>query len=254
MRYHGRIVERIAVFAALQWECRPVLGRLRDVTRERLGHFTLWRGRTPAGEVCLMKTGVGLERAAAAARTLSAAQGFALFVSTGCAGGLSPDLAAGDLAVATHVIGGAPGQQFATHAAQRARLCDAARQAVLRVALGPVLCSPHVLTTVAAKRAAAAAGPVAVEMEGAPIAAQAAASGIPFVSVRAIIDTADTELPHAGRFTDPRSGALKPLAIAAYIATHPGVLPELLAMQRMMKAAQQSLEQLFAAWLSATER
>ena len=73
---------------------------------------------------------------------------------------------------------------------------------------------------------------------------------MPFVSVRAILDTADAELPHAGRFIDPHSGTVKPLALAGYLAAHPGALTELLAMQRMKRAAEHSLERFFAAWFA----
>ena len=53
-------MERIAIFAALQWECRPVLRHLRRVTRERHAGVTVWRGTTAACEVWLVKTGMGL--------------------------------------------------------------------------------------------------------------------------------------------------------------------------------------------------
>jgi adenosylhomocysteine nucleosidase len=105
------------------------------------------------------------------------------------------------------------------------------------------------MATAAAKRAAAAThGTVAVEMEGAPIAARAAQIGVPFVSVRAILDTLETELGHSGRFIDQDNGTFKPLALAAHLATHPSVLPDVLALQRMRDAAQKSLKRFFGAW------
>ena len=108
--------------------------------------------------------------------------------------------------------------------------------------------------TAAQKRAAAAQhDAVAVEMEGVPLAAAAARRSIPFVSVRAILDTADTELKHTGRFIEPQTGAVKPLALVGYLATHPGAVTDLLAMQRMMHAAQTSLERFFAIWFSTLD-
>lgn len=246
-------MERIAIFAALQWECQPILRNMRQVSRARGAHFTVWRSTASHQEVWLVKTGIGMQRAEVAARELSAANRFGLFLSTGCAGALASTLVPGDLAVATAVLGDAPAEQFDTDATQRERACRAAERAALRATLGPVLCSPQVLVTAAAKRAAAARGPVAVEMEGVPIAACAARAGIPFISVRAILDTAETELRHAGKFIDPQSGAVKPLALAGYLATHPGAVSDLLAMQRMMKAAQTSLQRFFAAWLSPVD-
>ncbi len=241
-------MERIAIFAALQWECRPILRQLRRVTRERRAGVTVWRGTTPAGDVWLVKTGMGLARAATAAGAVTDASRFDLIVSTGCAGALAPDLLPGDLAVASAIIDNG-GAHFETNITQREQIRRAAVRAALHVAAGPVLCSPHVLATEAEKYAAAAHGAIAVEMEGAPIAASAGHAGIPFVSVRAILDTAATELPHLGKVIDPQNGKLRPWALASYLATQPGALPALLAMQDMRRAAQSSLDKFFAAWL-----
>ena len=246
-------MERIAIFAALHWECRPVLRQMRQVRRERAGNFTLWRGSTARCEVMLVKTGMGVVQAEAAARTVRDKGEFALFMSTGCAGGLVAELVPGDVALATAIVGDAHGQ-FETHHGRRSSARRAAERAALRVTSGLVLCSPRALATAEHKRNAATQyGAVAVEMEGAAIAAEAAARGIPFVSVRAVLDAAGTELRYAGRFVDAQRGAVKPLALAGYLATHPAALTDLLAMQRMVHAAQVSLERFFAAWCCALD-
>lgn len=247
-------MERIAIFAALHWECRPVLRQMRQVACERVGGFTIWRGVTPRYEVVLVKTGMGIEQADAAARTVCESGEFALFVSTGCAGALGTDLAPGDVAVATAVVGGDGEDHFDTHPEHSRSAQRAGERAGLHVTPGRVLCSPQALMTAAQKRAAAAQhDAVAVEMEGVPLAAAAARRSIPFVSVRAILDTADTELKHTGRFIEPQTGAVKPLALVGYLATHPGAVTDLLAMQRMMHAAQTSLERFFAIWFSTLD-
>jgi nucleoside phosphorylase len=89
-------MERIAIFAALPWECRTALHPLRDVRRTRLGAFIMWQGRASEREVWVVKTGVGVQRAAAAVDAACAAQTFAMIVSTGCAGGLVSVLQPGD--------------------------------------------------------------------------------------------------------------------------------------------------------------
>ena len=247
-------MERLAIFAALQWECRPVLQQMRQTTRERVGEFTLWRGSTPRGEVVLVKTGMGMTRAEGAARAMRERGEFELFMSTGCAGALAAELVPGDIAVATVVVANHSGGRFETHREHRVHAQRVAERAALRVTTGPVLCSQYPLATAEQKRTAAAQhGAVAVEMEGASIAAEAAGRGIPFVSVRTVLDTADTELRHAGRFIDPRTGAVQPFALAGYLATHPSALTDLLAMQRMMHAAQSSLERFFAVWCSTLD-
>lgn len=240
-------VERIAIFAALQWECRPVLHHLRQVRRERQGGATVWRGTAAACEVWVVKTGMGLARAAAAVRVLHDVPRFDLVVSTGCAGALSAEMVPGDLAIASALMGTA-GERYPADLARREQLRRVAMRAGLRCSEGPVLSSPAVLATVAEKRAAAERGCIAVEMEGVPIAACAMRAAIPVVSVRAILDAADTELPHVGRVIDPQNGALKPFGLARYLATHPGALPALLSMQHMRRAAEGSLSRLFAVW------
>jgi adenosylhomocysteine nucleosidase len=244
-------VERIAIFAALRWECRPILRHLRRVERGPRAQGTFWRGHAPGREIWLIKTAIGAQRATAAARVLDRSGRFDLFLSTGCAGALAPELLPGDLAIATAVIGNASGARYETDPAHRERARAAAQRAALRTVVGPVLCSPHVLASVAAKHAAAASsGSVAVEMEGAAIGALARQAGVPFASVRAILDAATTELPYAGEFLDPQTGALRPLDVVRYLTRQPGALSQLVALRRMMTAAQSSLEKFFEAWLA----
>jgi len=244
-------VQPVAIFAALRWECQPVLRHLRQVTRQRLADFTVWRGHTPVHDVSLVKTGIGVQRAAAAARLLSDTQRYALFVSTGCAGALSAELVPGDLAVASAIVGVSGKERFETDGMHRDRARRAAEQAALRTTVAAVLCSPQALGSAAAKRAAAAThGAVAVEMEGAPIAARAAQIGIPFISVRAILDPLDAELGDGTRFIDPETGTVQPLAVAAYLVTHVRSLPSLAPLLRMRATAQGSLERFFGAWFA----
>jgi nucleoside phosphorylase len=243
-------VHRIAVFAALQWECRTVLTHLRQVRRVRLGPFTGWQGRGPRYEVWVVKTGMGVERAAAAVDAMGAAHGCELFVSTGCAGGLAPALRPGDLVIASAISGDGTSSALTTAAAPRADAVRAAEAAGLHSIEGALLCSARVLGTASEKRAAAARGAVVVEMEGGAIAARAAAAAIPLLSVRAILDAAEHEVRLPATLMDPASGNLRPLALAGYVATHPGVVAELMAMQRMQSAARDSLERFFGRWLT----
>jgi adenosylhomocysteine nucleosidase len=243
-------VSRIAVFAALQWECAPVARRLRRAQRITIGNFQGWRGECARGEVWLLKTGIGLQRAYAAAQAAAEAARFELFISTGCAGALAPQLQPGDLTIATRIISMtcAP---IETDTAQRERAQALAQQASVPSHVGTILCSPEVLATCAAKQAAAERyGALAVEMEGEPLAMCAGNLGVPFISARAILDTADTEMRHAGRFVDPANGKVRPFALAAYLARHPLAIGELRSAQQMMSAAQRSLNQFFDVWLA----
>jgi adenosylhomocysteine nucleosidase len=247
-------VERVAIFAALRWECSPVLRRMRGIRKSRVAHSTLWRGETAEREVWLIKTAVGEQRAGAAAQSVCGATRFDLLLSTGCAGALSPDMRPGDLTIATAVIGNSSGTRFETDPEHREGARAAAERAALRTIIGPLLCSPHVLATGAAKReAAASTGSVAVEMEGAAIAAFAHDAGIPFAAVRAILDSAETELPAAAGLVDHHTGGVNVRNVIRHLAFHPGALSQMLALQRMQSAAQRSLERFFQAWLAGDE-
>ena len=248
-------MERLAIFAALQWECRPIVRHLRRVTRTRMAGFTVWRGVTPEREVWLIKTGVGEQRAAAAATALGRTGRFDLFLSTGCAGALAPGLLPGDLAVATKVIRNPSGECFETDVASCERAARAAERAALRTAVGPLVCSPCALATADAKRAAAAqSGAIAVEMEGAGIAAAAAQAGARFASIRAIFDTATTELDESGDVIDPQTGTLKLRSLVRCLAAQPSAVAQMLALLPMMRAAQEGLDKFFGALLRADAR
>jgi adenosylhomocysteine nucleosidase len=244
-------LERVAIFAALHWECKPILRHLRRVRRSRVAEATLWRGDVPGREVWLIKTAVGERRAAAAVQAVCGDGGFDLLFSTGCAGALSPALQPGDLTIATAVIGNSSGSQFPTDPDQRERARVAAERTALRTVVGPLLCSAHVLATVEAKRAAAAGtGSVAVEMEGAALAAFAQETGVPFIAVRAVLDSAETELAASAELVDHQTGGVNVRNVIRHLALHPGALPQMLALQRMQSAAQKSLERFFGVWLA----
>jgi adenosylhomocysteine nucleosidase len=236
---------RLAIFAALAWECRPALARLGAARRSRLGDATVWHGERG---VVVIRTGMGPARAASAARSIAAAGGAELFVSTGCAGALDPSLRPGDLLVPEAVCleGGEP---IPVDAAARRAAVAAADDAALRAHAGHFFTSSRMLASLAERRTAARCGAIAVEMESAAVAAVAAEHGIPFVAIRSILDRADDELDLGGRFVDPTSGAVKPLALAAHVLRHPSSLGRLMEMQRMMQASEAALARFFRAYV-----
>ncbi|MBI3782715.1 MAG: hypothetical protein HY270_04865 [Deltaproteobacteria bacterium] len=245
-------MQRIAIFAALRWECTPVVRSLRQVERTRIADFQAWRAQTRGTEVWVVKTGIGVDQAGAAARAVAGQNRFSLFLSTGCAGALAPQLQPGDLVIADAIVGEATNGGVRTDVDQRCRLQSVAAAAAVPAVLGSILCSRQMLATAATKRAAATQhDSLAVEMEGGALASAAASSGTPFAAIRAILDTADTELRHAGKFMDPQTGSVRPVALATYLARHPSVLGDLLAMQKMMNAAQDSLQRFFTQWFAS---
>lgn len=237
----------IAIFAAMAWECRPVLRGLRQVQRERLGPFPAWRAEAEGRRVIVVRTGIGIERAREAAELVLRDGSYDLFLSTGCAGGLRDGTAAGDLVVASDAVHECGAEPIAAEPGWSGRALAIAGKVGLVARQGPVLCVDRALTTRSAKAAAAARGMIAVEMEGTAIAAAADSAGISYLSVRVILDDADTELIDGG-FIDNASGRMKPLALVRYLAGRPSAVAGMLAMHPLMRTAERNLERFFRAW------
>jgi adenosylhomocysteine nucleosidase len=133
--------------------------------------------------------------AAVAAQALIDAGAGAL-VSWGTAGGLDPDLMAGTICLPSAVVG-RDGIIFATDARWRGLLAEAVADR-FRVVSGMLLSSTTLIDGRAAKAAAfRTTGAVAVDMESAAVAAEAALRTLPFVAVRVIVDSAGDALPAA---------------------------------------------------------
>jgi len=203
----------LGICAATVWEIHPVLRSVRDVRRMDLGGVRAWRGQYSGGTVVVFRTGIGLKAATQAAETAIACGALTALINTGVAGGLVTSLTAGDLVVPEILI--APGSpeptRLSTDASWTQRLRAVAAAAGLTTDAGPVVTWPDVLSTAAEKhRAAALYGATAVEMEGSALAAIAARRNIPFVSVRVILDDANTHLPRFSRQRHPPPDAAAP--------------------------------------------
>jgi nucleoside phosphorylase len=233
----------------MSWEARPVLRALTGVRRERQGGFTSWCGSAGPYRVRVLRTGIGAERAAAAVasvRERGALRAPAWIVSTGCAGGLGAELAAGDLVAATAIVtdGGPIAVPLARDAAEVAAWAESRG---LRLRLGSFYSSRRAVLSAAAKRAAhRRTDAIAVEMEGAAAAAAAAWCGGRLVAVRAILDPVDATLPGAPAVEG--TGRLFPRSPTPGA---PGGLWRIATLVTGQRAARRALEDFFAAFCDA---
>jgi hypothetical protein len=104
-----------------------------------------------------------------------------------------------------------------------------------------VLSVNRVATTVGEKRALAAYGADAVEMEAAAVAAEAAEAKLPFHCVRVVSDTVSDELPLDFNEFRAASGRFNRRQIAAHVALHPWLAPRLLGFRRAVRRAADTL-------------
>ena len=167
---------------------------------------------------------------AAAAAAGLVRSGVTALLSFGLAGGLDPGLAAGALVIPTQVVQGTSWP------------CDATLSARLGSPGGSLLAADAVLASRAAKQAAwTQTGALAVDIESGAVARAATAAGLPFAVLRAICDPAGRDLPPAALSALSPDGAIRPGALLASLARHPGQLGGLIALGREAVRARAAL-------------
>lgn len=229
---------RIVVVTAVRAETRAVLATLSRVARVRgTGPERRWETRIGDRPVTIVEAGIGPARAAAALRATIAAGD--LVVSSGFAGALVDDAAAGDLVVPTTIVWDR-GPDLERYAVPRP-LLDVAERALAtagprRAAPDVLFSSPTVIATPEAKRATATrTGAVAVEMEAAGLVAVAREWHVPVLAVRVVLDGTDVSLAHVPPDLDSSWAA------RARLVARPAAWPGVLTLVRHLPAATRSL-------------
>ena len=236
----------ILIFYAFAREIAPFRRRLRN--RQALEHRDLrgLRGELGTTEIAAIATGIGLKRSRDAAR-----RAFELYpraeiaIGTGVAGALTDTLAPGDLILADRVMAHRSATSEHEHlstidAVHLSNLGGILQRAGLSFSSGAILSSHRVLPGSAEKRLARErSGAIAVDMETASLAEEAAERNVPFACLRAIIDQLDDEVVAAGLADE--SGEVKALAATAHLIRNPGDLLKLPRMMRNLNRATRSL-------------
>jgi nucleoside phosphorylase len=188
--------------------------------------------------VRLEMCGIGPARAGAFAQRLEQSGPLGGLALIGWAGGLRPDLLAGDVVVAEMALD----VQGTSVPCTVVELVGAAR--------GTLLTVHEALMTPAAKYAARASGALAVEMEAVPLAAWAAAHGLPFIHARVILDTLDEGLPDLGGALGP-FGRVRPLRLVRGLVLQPRLVIDLWSEARRLQRLRPTLGALAGAILEA---
>ena len=209
-------------------------------------------GSGAAGPRSVTVVGVGRDTAIAGTRALlESAHRPERLLCLGFAGALREELATGDLVLARRVY---------TDDEDGAVECDEDMLKEVQEALGG---SPgyHVadsltvgrpVCTVAQKRGLAeATGAWVANMEDYWIGRVAAQYGVPFLSVRAVVDTAGQELSPFVASLGHRRPPFQALLAASYCVLRPAALPSLLRLSRQARVAGASLESLAVSLVAA---
>jgi hopanoid-associated phosphorylase len=169
------------------------------------------------------------------------AEGAAGLVSFGTAGALSPALAAGDIVVATAVVG-ASGGALAVERSWCDSLAAAASAGRLTPHLGSICAVERPATSIEEKSALyRASGALAVDMESGAVARAARDAGLPFAVLRVIIDSAMREVPPAAVAAMAPGGRIDIAVLMRGLWRQPGQLAGLIALARDAAAARRRL-------------
>lgn len=198
-----------------------------------LDGWPVQRRRLATGEEQIwVQCGIGPQRAAAAARWLVAQQVHGLVVF-GVSGGLDPELIPGDLVLASAVFDGC-GTEKPIRLDLDGERCDLALLvAGLRTQRGPILTMNSPVLQPEQKAALFQRhGALAADMESAAVARVAAEAALPCTVLRSICDPAHRSVPAAAFGILAPSGELRWGGLLSALIKRPGLLLDLLHMQR----------------------
>ncbi|HZC46571.1 MAG TPA: hypothetical protein VE243_08845 [Candidatus Acidoferrum sp.] len=233
----------ILLFYAFAREIAPFKRRLRDRAPLDLDGLHGFLATIGGKQFAVVGHGIGHKRATETARrAFDLMPGAELVIGTGVVGALSSGLKPGDLVLADRVLTNhADNENKVTE--QVTAIGDAQLQAIGRslasagiaYSTGAILTSNRVFTVAEKRRAKESTGAIAVDMETAAIAAEAAARGLPFIAIRAVLDQVDDEVVGAGLADE--DGNVRPLAATTFLLRNPAAMLQLPRMMRNLSRA-----------------
>ncbi len=236
----------ILLFYAFAREIAPFKRRLQHRAPLALDGLDGFRVEVGGREFAAVAHGIGHKRASETARrAFDLIPDAELVIGTGVVGALSAGLKPGDLVLSDRTImihgDGQVGEQVtAISVAHLRAIGRSLANAGIAYSTGAILTSHRVLATGAEKRRAKeSTGAIAVDMETAAIAAEAAARGLPFVAIRAVLDEVDDEI--FGAEMADENGNVKPFAATSFLLRNPATMLNLPRMIRNLSRATASI-------------
>ena len=236
----------ILLFYAFAREIAPFKRQVRNRTPLALDGLHGFRAEIGGKLFAVIGHGIGHRRATETARrAFDSIPGAELVIGTGVVGALSSGLKPGDLVLSDRVMtldgDGRLGEQVITGGDAHLRAVGRSlASANIAYSTGAILTSHRVLANGAEKRRAKeSTGAIAVDMETAALASEAAAHGIPFVAIRAVLDEVDDEI--VGAEMADEDGNVRPLAATSYLIRNPATMLKLPRMMRNLSRATASI-------------
>jgi len=247
-------MREVAIFVALRMEMSPLRALLSRVDQVD-GDIPTMIGQMGGRKVILVRSGVGKERAVAAAEFIHSTYSPAGVLSTGFCGGLVPDLWPSDVVLSSWVV---PGATASHRDPKKLFLGDQALllQRVLngrgiRVHVGGFACvSQPVVSPTAREALAQRTGAMIAEMETFYLGAFFTARKVPFVGMRTVVDSLEDRNPllESAMKMGKWSGTLNMLG---YVMSHGSGLVHVWRLYRNGRRAQSSLGKAVAAVIRA---
>ena len=202
----------------------------------RAGHGC-FEGEIGGSPAVLAVSGIGEERAYKTAKEiLGLFPNARAYVSVGLSASLVPELSPGDIVGAAEIVTGASPEN--THPCDPG-LIDAVSK--IRCRTGKfITASKTVITSSEKKEIARASGAIALDMESGGAARGSIEAGVPFISIRAISDGLDEDLPVDFNLL-MRDGKMLWGRFIVYFMTHPAKIPPLMRLGRNSRLARERL-------------
>lgn len=242
----------ICILGALREEINGIRRAMSVEEQFKAGRADVWMGNWAGVRIALVRTGVGKDCALNALEEVLNRVNPSIILSIGYAGGLDPKLKVGDIVVADRVledtqsnrgIGYTIGSDLLSHV-EALPPPDG-----VTLHRGPLVTVDEPVTDPESKRALGTRhGAIAVDMETSVLIARATGEQIPFLSIRAISDTADQSLVDVSSFIGD-DGEVSKLKAGWYVATHPQTIKHFISLRNQSQKATRNLTDLLGGYL-----
>lgn len=241
----------VGILVAVEEELAAILDRVPQAEKRSVGGIPLYHGYLGGHPVVVAKSGMGRERARAAARLMIQRHSPSCLLVVGFAAALSADIPPGTVIIADSVVDDEA--SFASELMPDSLLIEGLKSIQLEQArVGQLITVSQIARTPEQKNAAASRRPnaVALDMESAGAALVAHIAEIPWVVVRAVTDGPTDRLPLPfERFVSRSSGEVNRVRLAGAVLLQPWKLSALLKLGERSKLAAENLAGFLEAYI-----